>query len=366
MNKSRWPWEPKPDSEALLATLRGERKSTPVQVLEFLVDPEIVTAILGKDLPPLPDQGESQSEMERTIDELIHFYSSLGMSAFRAKAILDLPFEKILAEDTAEYSRLQRGWVNEQKGVIASWEDFDRYPWPSVRDADYGPLEYALSHLPEGMTAFAKSYGILEQAMFLMGYETFSYNLYDDPDLIDAVFQKIEDIYIPFNRALTQIEGVAGLWMGDDMGFRSGTMVHPDHLRKYVFPLQKKVADLCHEQGILFLLHSCGNLDAIMDELIDDVGIDGKHSFEDIIMPVESFVAKFGERISTIGGVDVDLLSRSSETEIRSRVRAILETCAGSGAYVLGSGNSITNYVLSENFLTMIDECQRFNAEGWG
>ena len=104
MNKSRWPWEPKPDSEALLATLRGERKSTPVQVLEFLVDPEIVTAILGKDLLPLPDHGESQSEMERAIDELIHFYYSLGMSAFRAKAILDLPFEQIIAEDTAEYS----------------------------------------------------------------------------------------------------------------------------------------------------------------------------------------------------------------------------------------------------------------------
>jgi len=103
-----------------------------------------------------------------------------------------------------------------------------------------------------------------------------------------------------------------------------------------------------------------------MDELIDDVGIDGKHSFEDIIMPVESFVAKFGERISTIGGVDVDLLSRSTKTEIRSRVRAILEACAGSGAYVLGSGNSITNYVPSENFLTMIDECQQFNAENWG
>ena len=102
MSKSLWPWEPKPDSEALLATLKGERKSTPVQVLEFLVDPEIVTAILGKALFPLPDHGESQSEMERVIDELIHFNFSLGMSAFRAKAILDLPFEKMLAEDTAE------------------------------------------------------------------------------------------------------------------------------------------------------------------------------------------------------------------------------------------------------------------------
>jgi len=363
MNLTTWPWKPEPDSEALLATLRGNGASKPVQALEFLVDPEIVTAILASGILPDREQRPATDSREEAILDLIHFYHSLGISAFRAKGILDLPTEKIRAKDTARFSRDKRSWVNEQRGLVTNWEEFDNYPWPRTDDADFHPLEYAISHLPEGMTVFAKSYGILEQAMFLMGYETFAYCLYDDPALVEAVFSKIEGIYQPFNRALTQIEGVAGLWMGDDMGFRSGTMVNPDHLRKYVFPLQKQVADYCHEQRLLFLLHSCGNLAAIMDDLINLVGIDGKHSFEDVIMPVEDFVAGFGGRISTIGGLDVDLLSRGSEEQVRSRAREILEACQPSGAYALGSGNSITNYVKPENFLAMVDECRRFNEQ---
>jgi len=365
MTLGRWPWKPEPDSEALLATLRGEGASHPVQVLEFLVDPEIVTAILDSGVLPDHARGTVADNREQGILDLIHFYHSLGMSAFRAKGILDLPTVKVRAKDTARYSREQRSWVNEQRGLVTNWEEFENYPWPCAEDADYHPLEYAISHLPEGMTVFAKSYGILEQVMFLMGYETFAYCLYDAPDLVEAVFSKIEEIYQPFNRALTQMEGVAGLWMGDDMGFRSGTMVKPEHLSKYVFPLQKQVAEYCHEQGILFLLHSCGNLTAIMDDLIDGVGIDGKHSFEDAIMPVEDFVATYGGRVSTIGGLDVDLLARGSEEQVRSRAREILATCQPSGAYVLGSGNSITNYVKPENFLAMVDECRHFNEQNW-
>jgi uroporphyrinogen decarboxylase len=358
-----WPWKPKPNAEALLAALRGEGAAFPVQVLEFLVDPEIVTAILDSGVLPDRAPGPAADSREQGILDLIHFYHSLGMSAFRAKGILDLPMEKVRAKDTARYSRDERSWVNEQRGLVTNWEEFEHYPWPRAEDADFHPLEYAISHLPEGMTVFAKSYGILEQAMWLMGYETFAYCLHDDPDLVGAIFSKIEEIYQPFNRALTQIEGVSGLWMGDDMGFRSGTMVNPEHLRKYVFPLQKQVADYCHEQGILFLMHSCGSLAAIMDDLIDKVGIDGKHSFEDVIMPVEDFVAAYGERISTIGGLDIDLLARGSEEQVRARTRTILEACQPSGAYVLGSGNSVTNYVKPENFLAMIDECRRFNEK---
>ena len=211
------------------------------------------------------------------------------------------------------------------------------------------------------MAILAKSYGIFEQATNLMGYQTFSESLYDQPDLVQAVFEKIEQTYLPLNRAVLQMERVIGLWIGDDMGFRTGTLASPKHLRKYVFPIHKKIADQCHQQGKLFLMHSCGNLARIMEELIVEVGIDSKHSFEDAIQPVEDFCQQYSSRISVIGGVDVDVLARRSPDQVRSRVRDILEACSPSGAYMLGSGNSITNYVPVENFLAMVDEGWRFN-----
>jgi uroporphyrinogen decarboxylase len=112
-----------------------------------------------------------------------------------------------------------------------------------------------------------------------------------------------------------------------------------------------------------FILHTCGQLQAIMDDLIEDVGIDAKHSFEDVIEPVESIVARYGDRIGIIGGVDLDLLSRGSEEQVRTRTREILTACAPSRGYVLGSGNSIANYIPIDNFLAMLDEGWRFNTQ---
>jgi uroporphyrinogen decarboxylase len=99
-----------------------------------------------------------------------------------------------------------------------------------------------------------------------------------------------------------------------------------------------------------------------MDDLIEDVKIDAKHSFEDIIEPVEVFVRRFAHRVCVVGGVDVDVLVRGSEEQIRVRTREILEACAPSRSYILGSGNSITNYIPVQNFLAMVDEGRRFNA----
>jgi uroporphyrinogen decarboxylase len=139
-------------------------------------------------------------------------------------------------------------------------------------------------------------------------------------------------------------------------------MIAPNQLRKYVFPIQKEVVDIAHSEGIPFILHSCGELNLVMDELIDDVGIDAKHSFEDVIEPVEEIVQRFGQRIAIIGGVDMDLLASGTEEQVRERTREILEACATSGAYILGSGNSIANYIPVEHFLAMLDEGWKFNS----
>jgi uroporphyrinogen decarboxylase len=93
-----------------------------------------------------------------------------------------------------------------------------------------------------------------------------------------------------------------------------------------------------------------------MEDLIGDVKIDGKHSFEDAILPITEFHARYGDRIASLGGVDVDLLTRGSEQDVRGRVREIVGACHPRGRYALGSGNSIPSYVPVANYLAMLDE----------
>jgi len=116
---------------------------------------------------------------------------------------------------------------------------------------------------------------------------------------------------------------------------------------------------MTHEAGLPYILHSCGNVAAIMEDLIDGVAIDAKHSFEDAIMPAGQFKRRYGDRIGTLGGVDVDVLARQDPPTIRSYVRKLIDECAPGGRFAVGSGNSIPDYIPPENYLTMMDEALR-------
>jgi uroporphyrinogen decarboxylase len=108
-----------------------------------------------------------------------------------------------------------------------------------------------------------------------------------------------------------------------------------------------------------FLWHSCGKIFAVMDEMID-LGIDAKHSNEDIIAPFDRWIELYGQRIGLLGGIDVDLLCQKKPEEIKETVfengKRFRKTARG---YALGSGNSIPDYVPVDGYLAMIEGAQK-------
>jgi uroporphyrinogen decarboxylase len=73
-------------------------------------------------------------------------------------------------------------------------------------------------------------------------------------------------------------------------------------------------------------------------------------------MPVTEAKQLYGDRVSILGGVDVDMLARSSEEEVRAYTRRVLEGCMPGGGYALGTGNTAANYIPVRNYLAMLDE----------
>jgi uroporphyrinogen decarboxylase len=221
---------------------------------------------------------------------------------------------------------------------------------------DYFDLEFVAQHLPDGMQIIATTSGILEWVMWLMGFTPFAMALHDQPELVEAMFGRIGDLFAAAYETLVGMPRVGALFLGDDMGYRSGPFIRPAHLRQYVFPHQRRLAQIAHRHDLPFLLHACGNLGLVMDDLIDYVGIDAKHSYEDTFLPVMEAKRLYGERIAILGGVDVDVLTRSDEAEVRAYTRRVLAACMPGGGYALGSGNSVTNYIPVRNYLAMLDE----------
>jgi len=146
------------------------------------------------------------------------------------------------------------------------------------------------------------------------------------------------------------------IFPGDDMGFRSGTLIGPEEMKRHSLSWHRKVAAMAHDKGLPYFLHSCGNLEKILDDLIDWVKIDGRHSYEDAILPAERFQERYGSRIAVLGGVDINVLTLGTEAEVRARTRALVDTCGARGRYAVGSGNSIPSYIPVRNYLAMVDE----------
>ena len=71
------------------------------------------------------------------------------------------------------------------QGVIQTWEDVERYPWPRRDSLGFDQAEAAIACLPDGMEAIGFSGGVLEWASTLMGLEHFMMTLHEDPALVE-------------------------------------------------------------------------------------------------------------------------------------------------------------------------------------
>ena len=353
---------PRPDATRLIGCIMGDERSEKPPTIEYMVDLPIVrkiaTDLLGREWVT-PETGDRASHAAYW-DNIIEVWYRMGYDSLMLE--LPLPFRKpdLLVEDTARHTNGDRAWADEHQGAIVSWADFEAYDWPRVGDFDFSPFEYVASHLPDGMGLMpAHAGGVFEWVTWIMSYEGLSFALHDNLELVEVVADKVGSLQDEFFTHLLDLDDVVAVWPGDDMGFRNGTMIDPDLLRRFFLPWHRRWADMAHAKGLPYILHSCGNLEAIMTDLIEDVGIDAKHSFEDVIMPAPEFQQRYGDRVATLGGVDMHILSSAEPEDLRQYVRNLIDACASTGRFAIGAGNSVANYVPLDNYLTMIDEALR-------
>ncbi len=353
--------EPRPDASRYVDAVMGRARPERAPLVEYLVDDAVRQPIVeqllgGQWVDALPGNREAR---QAYLDNFILFLYRLGYDTVRFERALPFAQRNVLGAD-ATLRGGQRAWRDQHHGAISSWEDFERYSWPRVTPAYLADYEYLARHLPEGMgLVVCHAGGAYEHLSALMSYEGLCLALYDQPDLVEAVAGRIGACMLDVYRQLVELEGVVAIFPGDDMGFRSATLLPPEALRRLTLPWHRRYAALAHAHGLPYWLHSCGNLDEIMDVLIDDVGIDAKHSFEDAILPAPHFQDRYGGRIGVLGGLDVDVLARRSPGEVRTATRALIETCHPRGRFAIGSGNSIPSYVPVDNYLAMVDEALR-------
>jgi uroporphyrinogen decarboxylase len=233
---------------------------------------------------------------------------------------------------------------------------FDRYR-ASLMTPDRQDLSGYLrihEYLPHGMKVIPYGPGgVLENVIALVGYENLCIMIYEDEQLAYDLFEFVGSNLVEHYKRIVRFPWVGAAISNDDWGFNTQTMLSTEDMRRFVFPWHKKIAEVIHDAGKYAILHSCGAYNEVLDDIVNDMGYDARHSYEDNIVPVEQAYEQLQGRLAVLGGIDVNFLITAPEEEVRARCLAMLERTASRGGYALGSGNSIPHYVPDERYFLM-------------
>lgn len=333
-----------PNFDQFLKVLWRNGRPDHLPFYEHLATEQFISRRLGRDI--------RQAKGEAYWQLYVEFWLGLGFDCIP----MEIPFDFGPVPERPPGSPT---YHSEEGRRIYSWDDLERVKWPSDSSPiDFEPFEIVGRLIPEGVKIVAGvAGGPYEYASIqLLGVMGLSLLLDDDPALVQEVFDRLHRLYVSAARTLASMEAVGACRQGDDLGYKSATFLSPPLLRKYVFPIYRDMAAEAHARGKPFVLHSCGNLEGVYEDLIA-CGIDAKHSFEDQILPVAEFQRRYGDRLTPLGGLDVDVICRSDERELRRYTRQVVETCfADHRPWALGTGNSLTDYMPVEKYMIVLDE----------
>ncbi|NQT57936.1 MAG: hypothetical protein HQ557_03035 [Bacteroidetes bacterium] len=256
---------------------------------------------------------------------------------------------------TQETSSHTKTYSLNQPGLISDEASFESFNWPDPKKQNYEYLDFIAARLPDKMSMIVSGPGgVEENVIALTGYEQLCYMMIDDPDLVTALFTAVGSRLDEYYRITASHPKVGACISNDDWGFNTQTLLTQKQMEQWVFPWHQKIAKTIHDAGKPAILHSCGNIYPIMHEIVETIKYDGKHSYEDTILPVEDAWETYHKKISILGGIDLNYLIFEPEESIYTRSKAMLERTSLIGGYALGSGNSIPDYVPLEKYIAML------------
>jgi len=189
---------------------------------------------------------------------------------------------------------------------------------------------------------------------FLCGMDVLMMAYIDDPDFADRLAEMVSDYYTELLR-LCVSAGVDVVFLTDDYAYKTGTLMSPQHFKRFVLPWLTRGVHAVRDAGGICVKHSDGDLSGIINLLVD-TGIDGLGPLEpDSGNDLVELQKTWGDRVALVGNIDVDLLCRGSRDDVVAATESLVRNLAPRGGHVLSSGNTITSAVKPENFRAMIE-----------
>ena len=239
--------------------------------------------------------------------------------------------------------------LNEPLKGAKSAAEVHAYPWPDPEWMD-------ASHIREDALKYDRQYAILgsewspfwHDAIDLLGFDGLIYQMYDNPEIVDAVTQHTADYYLGVSRRIFEASGDAIdiFFIGNDFGAQAGPMLSPKFFRRFILPHLKRFVDLGHEFGKYVILHCDGSIRALLPDMIA-IGLDGMQSVQPLCygMDLAGLKHDFGAQFTFMGGIDTQSLIEGTAEQARELTRKTLDIMMPGGGFIASPSH---DYLLPE------------------
>jgi hypothetical protein len=205
---------------------------------------------------------------------------------------------------------------------LRDWADWDALRVPDVRDPGrWADLSGARERAGEKFL-LASGISLYERAHFIRGLENTWTDIHADPDALGRLIDTLVDMNLYAVERYADA-GADGYFWCDDWGLQHGLMISPDSWRAIWKPRYARAYGAAHDAGLLTFLHSCGDITAILADLIE-VGLDVIQMDQQENMGLEALGRRFAGRITFWCPVDIQAtMVHGTPDEIRAYCRRL-------------------------------------------
>lgn len=213
-----------------------------------------------------------------------------------------------------------------------------------------------IDRYPDRFRIYYLGFSLYERAWTLRGMENLMMDFYDHPDFVHELLGRIADYNIAQIQEALKYD-IDAVYFGDDWGQQRGLQMGPACWKEFVYPHLERMYDVVHQAGKFVMIHSCGDVDELFDELVG-IGLNCFNPFQPEVMDVYALLKQYRGKLAFHGGLSIQrTLPRGTEQEVRAESRRLLEA-GREGGYIFAPSHAVEGDTPLANILAFIEEAK--------
>jgi len=252
--------------------------------------------------------------------------------------------------------------VDKDIGVVVNQlvtpENLDAYAFPDPDNPRiWGPFPEATANKGDQFIVADLGFSLFERAWTLAGMPNVFMAMASNRDFANRLLDRILEYNLRVIEKACAYD-VDAMQFGDDWGMQTGVLMGPDLWREYISPRVRQMYRAVKARGKYVFIHSCGKVDALFADLIEN-GLDTFNPFQPEVIDVFETKRSFGDRLCFYGGISTQrTLPYATPDATREEVKRLIDVVGKDGGYFAAPAHATPADGKPENIAAMIDALQ--------